>query len=113
LHDPLFRFTTQNHQYYLIEKYEILFVGRFARHKTIKEKIILKELEYVGNKFFERYSKEEIKDWDYDVNKFRDFKNIIRTKKEILGEFIDNLWEKRIPSGPVIQTSSSRNVIFS
>lgn len=107
LHDPLFRFTTQHHQYYLIEKNEILFVGRFPRHKTYKEKKILKELEHVGNKFFECYSKEEIEDWDYDVNRFSDFKDIIKTKNEIIGEFIDKLWEKKAPSGPIVPTSSS------
>ncbi len=102
LQDPLFRFTTQHHQYYLIEKNELLFVGRLPRQKTYKEKRISKELEYVGNKFFELYSKKEIEDWDYDINKFRNFKHVIRNSKKIIGERLDKLWKGSAPSEPTV-----------
>lgn len=87
--ETLFRFTTDKYQYYIIQQHEIMFVGRFPRSKTFKEKIILKELKNIGKKFFERYSKKEIDNWDFNVNKFADFEKEIKIKSEVLGDYIN------------------------
>ena len=78
--DKLIRFTTNKHQYYIIEQQGILFAGIFPRNKTIKEKYILKELGNIEKKFFERFTKTEVDNWDHDV----------------LGEFIDSLWGRDV-----------------
>lgn len=94
--ETLFRFTTDKHQYYIVKQQGILFAGRFPRNKTIKEKFILKDLEKIGKKFFERYTKEEVDNWDHNLNKFIDFQDDIKPKNEVLGDFIDSLWSRGV-----------------
>jgi len=84
------------HQYYIIEQQGILFAGRFPRDKTIKEKFILKDLEKIGKKFFERYTEEEVDNWNHNLNKFIDFHGDIKPRNDILGDFIESLWDREI-----------------
>lgn len=66
--DRLRRFTTDKHQYYIIEQQRILFTGKFPRNITFKEKIILKDMHQIQSKFFERFTKEDLKNSDLDIN---------------------------------------------
>jgi len=54
----------------IIKKKEFLFIAS-SLLKT-KEKRVLKELEEVSKKFFEKYS-EKLKNWDMDISIFSDF----------------------------------------
>ena len=94
--ETLLRFTTDRHQYYIIEQHKILFAGRFPRNKTIKEKYILKDLEKIGKKFFERFTKAEVNNWDHNINKFIGFHEEIKPRNDVLGDFIDSLWSKEV-----------------
>ncbi|MFX1426341.1 MAG: hypothetical protein ACFFBE_07800 [Promethearchaeota archaeon] len=71
--DPLLRFTTPKHQYYIIEQQGILFTGRFPRDKTVKENTILKDLQKIRDMFFKRFTKEDLDANNYDIEKFIDF----------------------------------------
>jgi hypothetical protein len=94
--ETLFRFTTDRHQYYIIERNDLLFAGRFSRTKRVEEKETLKELESVAKKFFERYSQDEIDSWDHDMKKFLRFHEDIKTREEIIGEYVDHLWDHSV-----------------
>ena len=83
LGETLFRFTTDKHQYYIIEQNNLLFAGKFSRNTSLQEKEILKGLKKIRKRFFRRYSHEDIKNWDHDINKFIAFQYDIKTKKEL------------------------------
>ena len=57
---------------------------RFPQNSSISKGEVLKELNAVEERFFERYSIEEIEDWDYDMNKFADFGNDIIFQSEVV-----------------------------
>ena len=88
LGETLFRFITDKYQYFISEhvtpRFATLFVTRFPQNSSISKGEVLKELNAVEERFFERYSIEEIEDWDYDMNKFVDFGNDIIFQSEIL-----------------------------
>lgn len=97
LHETLLRFTTNKFEYKILEKHELLFVGTFLT-KT-KDKVAFSELNHIAEKFFEKYSEENIRNWDYNVNKFSEFKHEVMTRKEwlkarneLLGRKIDQMW---------------------
>ena len=94
--ETLLRFTTDKHQYYIVEQQGILFAGRFPRNKAIKERFILKDLEKIGKKFFERFTKAEVNNWDHNINKFIGFQEEIKPRNDVLGDFIDSLWSKEV-----------------
>lgn len=58
--EPLLRFSTDMHQYYIIEHQGILFTGIFPRGKMIQEDIIIKGLKAVRDRFISRFTKEDI-----------------------------------------------------
>ena len=69
----------------IIRKNDIIFVG--SHLKKVKEKKIIKELEFVIKKFFEVYPKDLLDNllskWDGDIDVFSDFgKHIYETTEE-------------------------------
>jgi len=93
LHEKLERFTTDKHEYILVEKEHLLFLATFP--PKIRDKTALHELHFVADKFLKNYPKDIIEEWDHNMNLFIDFDKVIRPKSEILGEFISTLWNHR------------------
>jgi hypothetical protein len=58
--EPLLRFSTDMNQYYIIEQQGILFIGIFPRDKTIQEDSIIKGLKDVRDRFFSRFTEENL-----------------------------------------------------
>ncbi len=84
------RFSIKKHQFLLIEKNKILFVFQY-RLKTDR-RAILQVSEFLISEFFELFPKSYIDEFGYNEEKFENFKEYVKTKREILGAFIDKLY---------------------
>ncbi|MFX0077233.1 MAG: hypothetical protein ACFE96_17450 [Candidatus Hermodarchaeota archaeon] len=89
--ETLQRFTSDKFEYKILGKRNLLFVATFSL--TTKEKTALYELNYVAERFCELYPKQMIDNWNHDMHKFDAFQNEVKTKNELIGEKIDQLWD--------------------
>ena len=91
LQETLLRFTTNKFEYKILEKRDLLFVATFST-KT-KEKVALYELNHIAEKFCKLYPIQMIENWNHDMHKFDKFEQEVKTRNELLGEKIDQLWD--------------------
>ncbi|KKM63068.1 hypothetical protein LCGC14_1515290 [marine sediment metagenome] len=90
LEESLIQFTTNKLQYKIITKRNILFVGGFKR--SAKGKKSLRKLILIAEKFVELYPKKIIDQWDHNLNAFIGFNEILKPKSEIMGGYIESMW---------------------
>lgn len=89
--ETLQRFTSDKFEYKILGKRNLLFVATFSLKN--KEKTALSELNYIAERFCEQYSAQKIQTWNHDMHEFDDFQIEVKTKTELLGEKIDQLWD--------------------
>jgi len=68
-------FSITNFQFYLLKEHKITFIGKFPRR--VEESIAFKELVETVQKFFRHFPRKQFDNWDFDVNKFTVFDEII------------------------------------
>ncbi len=73
-------FELSNIRFSIIKRNHFLFVSNSS--SKIKVKKILKELQYISDKFFELYPEEMLKKWDSDVGLFENFVSSIKNSLE-------------------------------
>ncbi|MHA1986919.1 MAG: hypothetical protein ACW98D_09800 [Promethearchaeota archaeon] len=73
-------FELSNIRFSIIKRNNFLFVANSS--KKIKVKKVLKELQYISDKFFELYPEEMLKKWDSDVGLFDTFVSSIKNSLE-------------------------------
>ncbi len=83
-------FSIKKHQFLLFERNKILFVFQYGLKAD--RRAILQVSEFLISKFFELFSKSYIDEFGYNEENFENFKEYVKTKKEILGAFIDKLY---------------------
>jgi hypothetical protein len=78
--DGLSNFELQNKRFTFLKKQNLIFIANSS--KKIKDKKVMEELEELAEKFFESYPPQILKNWDNDVNFFKDFETQIKDSLE-------------------------------
>ncbi|MHA1340909.1 MAG: hypothetical protein ACTSRZ_13065 [Promethearchaeota archaeon] len=77
----LSNFEIGNKRFYILKRDDFIFIAN--ANKKIKEKDIIKELELVADKFFKKYPKELLENWNGDLTFFKNFEEDIQDSVEI------------------------------
>ena len=73
-------------QFAVIKRENFLFIANSS--KNAKPKLLLEKLEYIASKFFARYGKDVLDNWNGDVNIFYGFEKDI---EDTFGESVEKL----------------------
>ena len=86
----LIRYSTNKSEYKIIEKENLLFLGKFPLRNRNKKYI--KELEKVATKFLTYIPRKNIEEWDHDLRHFDGFNNELIPTKQVTGDFLERMW---------------------
>lgn len=71
----LSNFELSDKRFALMKMNKLLFVANASL--TVKDKKLREEIKKIAEKFFTKYSEDKIKEWNYDITVFYDFKKEI------------------------------------
>ena len=94
LNEMLSYFATDNLKVKILSKNGFMFVGRFL--KKVKDKQIMKELEFIIEKFFEFYHERKLYNIEVQINEFSEFGKILEPEYESLADYVSYVWNNRI-----------------
>ena len=94
LNEMLSYFATDNLKVKILSKNGFMFVGRFL--KKVKDKQIMKELEYIVGKFFEFYHEKKLYNIEVQINEFREFGKVLEPEYDSLADYVSYVWNNRI-----------------
>ena len=96
LNEMLSYFATDNLKVKILSEQGFMFVGRFP--KKIKDKQIVKELNFIVEKFFEFYHKKKLYNIEIHINEFSEFGKLLEPEYENLADYVSHIWNSKIES---------------